>query len=176
MLLQYVTLTLLSKTVINCLEVNTSTYYYSDSIYINVSVVLPFFDWGGGEGGAPKPPLSTLWRRHPGPVEHSVTSKHFSFGGQFCEHTVGMACGISTISSYHQLLDGRFQGEYSRTNDIDKPLCFFHYVDDTFVIWQYRPEELEWFLYHLNGFHRNIYLTLWRQKRWPPSFFWHWYL
>jgi hypothetical protein len=49
-------------------------------------------------------------------------------------------------------------------------------VDDTFVIWQYRPEELEWFLYHLNGFHRNIYLTLWRQKRWPPSFFWHWHL
>jgi hypothetical protein len=38
-------------------------------------------------------------------------------------------------------------------------------VDGTFVIWRYIPEELEWFLYHLNGFHRNIQFTLWRWRR-----------
>ena len=96
--------------------------------------------------------------------EHSFTSKHFSFGEQFYEHTDVVAYGISTVSSYHQLLDGRFQGKYSRTNDKDKPLCCFHYVDGMFVIWRYRPEELEWFVYHLNGFRRNIQFTLWRWR------------
>jgi len=35
-----------------------------------------------------------------------------------------------------------------------KPLCWFHYVDDTFAIW------LERFLNHLNGLHRNIHFTM----------------
>jgi hypothetical protein len=33
---------------------------------------------------------------------------------------------------------------------------WFHYADDTFVIWLDRTEKLERFLEHLNAIHRNI--------------------
>jgi hypothetical protein len=41
-----------------------------------------------------------------------------------------------------------------------KPLSWFHYVDDTFVIWPHGTEKLERFLNHLNGLHKNIQFTM----------------
>jgi hypothetical protein len=37
-----------------------------------------------------------------------------------------------------------------------KPLCWFHYVDDTFVIWPHGPGKLSEFLDHMNSVHGNI--------------------
>jgi hypothetical protein len=37
-----------------------------------------------------------------------------------------------------------------------KPLCWFHYVEDTFVIWPHRPNKLKDFLNHLNSIHQYI--------------------
>ena len=37
-------------------------------------------------------------------------------------------------------------------------MCWFHYADDTFVIWPHRTEDLERFLDHLNAIHRNMQL------------------
>jgi hypothetical protein len=37
-----------------------------------------------------------------------------------------------------------------------KPICWFQYVDDTFVIWPHVREKLTEFLTHLIGFHTNI--------------------
>jgi hypothetical protein len=37
-----------------------------------------------------------------------------------------------------------------------KPLCWFRYVNDTFVIWPYGPGKLAEFLDHLNGVHENF--------------------
>ena len=34
--------------------------------------------------------------------------------------------------------------------------CWFHYVDDTFVVWSYGEEELGRFLVHLSGVHPCI--------------------
>jgi hypothetical protein len=36
-----------------------------------------------------------------------------------------------------------------------KPICWFRYVDDTFVIWPHDQEKLTEFLNHLNGLHNN---------------------
>jgi hypothetical protein len=41
-----------------------------------------------------------------------------------------------------------------------KPLCWFRYVDDTFVIWPHSPDRLKDFLDHLNGIHQNIQFTM----------------
>jgi hypothetical protein len=40
-----------------------------------------------------------------------------------------------------------------------KPTCWFHYVDDTFIVWLYRPDGLRDFLDHLNSVHQNIQFT-----------------
>jgi hypothetical protein len=41
-----------------------------------------------------------------------------------------------------------------------KPLCWFHNVDDTFVIWPHGPGKLAEFLDHFNGVHENIKFTM----------------
>ena len=50
---------------------------------------------------------------------------------------------------------------------IHKPVCWFRYVDDTFVIWPHGQEKLTEFLNHLNGLHNKIQFTM--EKRRPPS-------
>jgi hypothetical protein len=45
-----------------------------------------------------------------------------------------------------------------------KPLYWFHYVDDTFVILPHGTEKLERFLDCLNGLHRNIQFTMEMEK------------
>jgi hypothetical protein len=41
-----------------------------------------------------------------------------------------------------------------------KPFCWFHHVDDVFVIWSHGPGNLTDFLYHLNSVHENIQFTM----------------
>jgi hypothetical protein len=41
-----------------------------------------------------------------------------------------------------------------------KSLCWFPYVDDTFVIWPHGPGKLSEFLDHLNSIHGNIQFTM----------------
>jgi len=39
-------------------------------------------------------------------------------------------------------------------------VCWFRYVDDTFVIWLHETDKLERFLDHLNGLRRNTKFTM----------------
>jgi hypothetical protein len=41
-----------------------------------------------------------------------------------------------------------------------KPVCWFRYVDDTFVIWPHGQEKLTEFLNHLNRLHKKIQFTV----------------
>jgi hypothetical protein len=41
-----------------------------------------------------------------------------------------------------------------------QPLCWFRYVDDTFVIWSHDPGKLSEFLDHLNSIHESIQFTI----------------
>jgi hypothetical protein len=41
-----------------------------------------------------------------------------------------------------------------------KPHCWFHYVDDTFIIWLHGQEKLKDFLHHLNSIHQPIQFTV----------------
>ncbi|XP_033609345.1 uncharacterized protein LOC117282715 [Cryptotermes secundus] len=41
-----------------------------------------------------------------------------------------------------------------------KPICWFRYVDDTFVIWIHGPDNLKGFLNHLNSINPCIQFTM----------------
>jgi hypothetical protein len=98
--------------------------------------------------------------------KHVLTSTYFSFGGQFYEQTDGVAIGSSISPVISNFLMDDFE-ERALKQATHKPLCWFCYVDDTFVIWPHRPEKLEGFLGHLNGLHRNIQFTMETEKDGP---------
>jgi hypothetical protein len=41
-----------------------------------------------------------------------------------------------------------------------KPHCWFHYLDNTYVIWQHGPDKLTDFLHLLNSIHQSIQFTM----------------
>jgi hypothetical protein len=45
-----------------------------------------------------------------------------------------------------------------------KPICWFRYVDDTFLIWPHGQEKLTEYLKHPHGLHNNINLQ-WKKKQ-----------
>jgi hypothetical protein len=47
-----------------------------------------------------------------------------------------------------------------------KPVCWFRYVDDTFI-WQHGQEKLTEFLNHLNGHHNKIQFTMEKEGHLP---------
>ena len=50
---------------------------------------------------------------------------------------------------------------------IHKPVSWFQYVDDTFIIWPHGREKLTEYLNHLNGFHINIQFTMEKEGHLP---------
>jgi len=45
-----------------------------------------------------------------------------------------------------------------------RPVCWFRYVDDTFVIWPHGQENLAEFLTHLSGLHNKIQFTMEKEE------------
>jgi len=45
-----------------------------------------------------------------------------------------------------------------------KAVCWFRYVDDTFVIWPHGKEKLTEFHNHLNRLHNNIQFTMEKEE------------
>jgi hypothetical protein len=88
---------------------------------------------------------------------HVLTSSFFSFNGQFYEQT--------DIANYFI----EYFEEMALEAATHKHLCWFRYVDDTFIIWPQGPSKLAEFLDHNNRVHENIKFTrtsssLWRWK------------
>jgi hypothetical protein len=90
---------------------------------------------------------------------HVLTSSYFCFAGQFYEQIDGVAMG-SPLSP----VIAKFYMEVFEDMALDraphKPLCWFCYVYDTFVIWPHGPDMHNDFLDHLNGMHQNIQFTM----------------
>jgi hypothetical protein len=90
---------------------------------------------------------------------HVQTSSFFRFNGQFYEQTDGVAMGSPLSPVIADFFMERFE-ETALEGAIHKPLCWFHYVDDTFVIWPHGPRKLSEFLDHLNIIHESIQFTM----------------
>jgi hypothetical protein len=100
--------------------------------------------------------------------KHILTSTYFCFDGQFYEQTDSVA-----MDSPLSLVIANFFMENFEKKAIEqathKPVCWFRYVDDTFIIWPHGQEKLTEFLNHLNGLHNNIQLTMEERRRRPTS-------
>jgi hypothetical protein len=94
-----------------------------------------------------------------GLFRHVLTSSYFTFNGQFCGQTDGVAMGLllSPIIANFYMED--YEREALELAPL-KPRCWFCYVDDTFVTWPHGREKLEDFLHHLNSIHQSIQFTM----------------
>ena len=66
-----------------------------------------------------------------------------------------------------------FMEEFEQTAIVTaehRPRVWLRYVDDTFVIWQHGPTNLQLFLNHLNGLHSNINFTMEQERNGSISF------
>jgi hypothetical protein len=92
-----------------------------------------------------------------------LTSTYFCFDGQFYEQTDGVAMGspLSTVIANIFMQDFEKKVIEQATH---KPVCWFIYVDDTFVIWPHGQEKLTEFLNHLSGLHNKIQFTLEKEE------------
>ena len=99
--------------------------------------------------------------------KHVLTSTYFCFDGQFYEQTDKVAMG-SPLS----LVIANFFMEDLERKAIDqathKPVCWFRYVDDTFIIWSHGQEKLKEFLNHLSELHNKIQFTTEKQESHLP--------
>jgi hypothetical protein len=89
---------------------------------------------------------------------HALTS-YASSTGQFCEQFDSVAMGLilSPVTANFFMEDFEEMAPYRATH---KPLCWFQYVGNTFVIWPRGPDRLRDFLDHLSSVHQNIQFTM----------------
>jgi multisubunit Na+/H+ antiporter MnhF subunit len=83
----------------------------------------------------------------------------FSFAGQFYEGIDDVAMG-SPLSPFITSFFMEDFEEMALDQPSHKPLCWFCYLDDTFIIWPHGPERLRDFLDHLNSAHHNSHFTM----------------
>jgi hypothetical protein len=90
---------------------------------------------------------------------HVLTTSYFSYNGQFYEQIDGVTMG----SPLSPIITNSYMEDFEeRALDLTthKPLCWFRYVDNIFVIWPQRPDKLKDFLNHLNSIHQCIQFSM----------------
>jgi len=94
-----------------------------------------------------------------------LTSTYFCFDGQFYEQIDGVAMG----SPLSLVITNFFMENFEKAIEqaTHKPVCWFMYVGDTFVIWARGQEKLTEFLNHLNELHNS---GIRRRRRRRPLF------
>jgi hypothetical protein len=88
-----------------------------------------------------------------------LTTSYFIFKGEFYRQTDGVAMG----SLLSPVIANFYMEDYEKAALESAPVksrCWFHYVDDTFVILQHGPDKLKDFLHHLNSIHQSIQFTV----------------
>jgi retron-type reverse transcriptase len=104
--------------------------------------------------------------------KHALTSTYFVFDGQYYEQTDGVAMG----SPLSPVMANFYTEEFEKTAlelAIHKLVCWYRYVDDTFVIWPHGLDKLQEFQNHLNGLHKKIQFTMEIEKDGQLPFFGH---
>jgi len=91
--------------------------------------------------------------------KHVLTPTYFCANGQFYEQTDGVAMGspLSPVIANFYMEDFDMKAIKKATH---KPVYWYRYVDNTFVIWPHGQEKLTDFLNHLNGIHNNIQFNM----------------
>jgi hypothetical protein len=90
---------------------------------------------------------------------HILRSSYFRFAGQFYEQIDGVAMGSPLSPVFAKFYMEDFE-KMALDRNPHKPLCWFRYVDNTFVIWPHGPDRLRDFHDHLNSVHQSIQFTM----------------
>jgi hypothetical protein len=81
------------------------------------------------------------------------------FTGRFYKQTDFLAMGSSLCPVITNFFMEYFE-DLALKWATHKSLCWFHYMDDTTVIWPHSPNRLRDYLNHLNSVHWNIQFTM----------------
>ena len=92
-------------------------------------------------------------------LKHVLTSIYFCFDGQFYEQTDGVAMGSPLSTAIVNFFMEDFEKK-AIEQAAHEPICWFRYVDDTFVIWPHDQENLTEFVNHLTGLHKKMPFTI----------------
>jgi len=95
--------------------------------------------------------------------KHVPTFTYFCIHGQFYEQMEGVAMGspLSPVIANFFMEDFEKKALEQATH---KPVCWFRYVGDTFVIWPHTQEKLTEFVNHLNGLYNKIQFTMEKEE------------
>jgi hypothetical protein len=95
--------------------------------------------------------------------KHVLTSTYFCSDGQFYDQTEGVAIDspLSPVVANFFMKDFDKKAIEQVTH---KPVCWFRYVDDTFVIWPHGQDKLTEFLNHISGLHKKIQFTMQKEE------------
>ncbi|XP_046399937.1 uncharacterized protein LOC124166450 [Ischnura elegans] len=91
---------------------------------------------------------------------------YFKYNDTFYEQTDGVVVGSPLSPVIANFFMEAFEEEALSSATL-KPRCFYRYVDDTFIIWPYGRERLQYFLSHMNSRHPNIQFTMEIENRIP---------
>jgi hypothetical protein len=92
-----------------------------------------------------------------------VTSTYFCFDGQYYKQSDGVEMGSPLSPVITSFVMEDFEKK-AIEEAVHKPICWFRYVDGTFVIWLYGQEKRTGFLKHLSGPHNNIQFTIEKEE------------
>ena len=102
-------------------------------------------------------------------IELCLRTTYFQFEDKFYEQSEGAAMG-SPLSPVIANLYMEYLEETALQTATLHPRLWLRYVDDTFVIWQHGPEELQRFHEHINQQHPNITFTIEQEKEGKLAF------
>ncbi|XP_062619790.1 uncharacterized protein LOC134281322 [Saccostrea cucullata] len=87
-----------------------------------------------------------------------LTKTCFEFNGNYYLQTQGTSMGTKCAPNYAIIFMDHLETEFLRQSEV-KPLIWWRYIDDIFLIWTESSEDLHAFMSHLNEFHRTIKFT-----------------
>ena len=96
-------------------------------------------------------------------IELCLRTTYFQFEDKFYEQSEGAAMGSPLSPVIANLYMEHLEETALQTATLHHRL-WLRYVDDTFVIWQHGPEELQRFHEHINRQHPNITFTIEQEK------------
>ncbi|XP_072050367.1 uncharacterized protein [Amphiura filiformis] len=91
-------------------------------------------------------------------LELTLKSNNFVFNDEHYLQTSGTAMGAKFSPSYANIFMGWHEGTLFNTSAL-KPLVWYRYIDDIFMIWTHSKDELEQFINHANQIHPSIKFT-----------------
>jgi peptide-methionine (R)-S-oxide reductase len=91
-------------------------------------------------------------------LEHVLYMNNFDFNGKHYLQVGGTAMGTRVAPSFANIFMADFEEKWVYTYPT-KPLIWFRYIDDIFMIWDHDKNSLDTFLDHLNSCHHSIKFT-----------------